>query len=446
MDPNPGVHSMGGADDEADLNAELAALLADDDAPGPKRPNRASEGPNAQAKKKPTLTLEQQVALALKDPTDDGDDEVDENDLMDELNEIMEDDGSDEAVITSAPAKTPSPVRSQPTPAAVHTAPAAPTIPAARAASRPASHELEMLINRRDQYKLAALKAKNAGDLDNARRNIAVAKQFDTVISAAEAGQPVDLSQMPPPPGEAPRAQEQRQRSEAPANVPKSLHEDLTARMAVLQESQTKAQGEGNSSKARRLGRQVDAYKEAIVACKANKPYNYAELSLPPGFEPLRSPVSTPATSQPAALPTAPATASTASAPAAASAAAAAAPKSLEEDLKKRMSFLAKSQAKAREEGNSSKARRLGRQVDAYKEAIVACKANKPYNYAELCLPPGFEPLASSSASSGGTPATDAPSAPRPSVGNRPANPSKLQRQLSRSANQTLVFLQVSDI
>ena len=57
-----------------------------------------------------------------------------------------------------------------------------------------------MLKARGDQYKMAALQSKRAGDTATAGKLFKTAKQFDKVIEALKAGQPIDLSQMPPPP------------------------------------------------------------------------------------------------------------------------------------------------------------------------------------------------------------------------------------------------------
>ena len=57
-----------------------------------------------------------------------------------------------------------------------------------------------MLSGRRNQYKKAALAAKKKGDMAMATKYAKTAKQFDRVLEAVASGNPVDLSQMPPPP------------------------------------------------------------------------------------------------------------------------------------------------------------------------------------------------------------------------------------------------------
>uniref|UniRef100_A0A2K5J3R3 Coiled-coil and C2 domain-containing protein 1A n=1 Tax=Colobus angolensis palliatus TaxID=336983 RepID=A0A2K5J3R3_COLAP len=61
---------------------------------------------------------------------------------------------------------------------------------------------LAQLQSRQREYKLAALHAKQQGDTAAAARHFRVAKSFDAVLEALSRGEPVDLSCLPPPPGE----------------------------------------------------------------------------------------------------------------------------------------------------------------------------------------------------------------------------------------------------
>lgn len=56
---------------------------------------------------------------------------------------------------------------------------------------------LNILTQRRDEYKLAAVKLKRSGDVPTAITYMKIAKQFDGVIKAVENGEQVDLRQMP---------------------------------------------------------------------------------------------------------------------------------------------------------------------------------------------------------------------------------------------------------
>ncbi|RZF33991.1 hypothetical protein LSTR_LSTR006907 [Laodelphax striatellus] len=178
---------------------------------------------------------------------------------------------------------------------------------------------VKMLADRRNAYKLAALKAKKAGDVDAAVKYLKVSKQFDMVIQAVEEGKTVDLSEMPPPPDAEQGSPKQQQPSFIPAASPKqedekqhssdqpmsiqpaeepetpevyevnynSVAEALEARLKLYQTQEAAAQEAGNSRKARQMGRIVKQYKDAIRLNNAGKPIPVEELPNPPGYAPI---------------------------------------------------------------------------------------------------------------------------------------------------------------
>lgn len=64
------------------------------------------------------------------------------------------------------------------------------------------AEQLEFLENRKKQFMKAALQAKQKNDLDQAKTLLRKAKGFDPMIEAARDGKPVDISQVPSPPGD----------------------------------------------------------------------------------------------------------------------------------------------------------------------------------------------------------------------------------------------------
>ncbi|XP_055529927.1 coiled-coil and C2 domain-containing protein 1-like [Wyeomyia smithii] len=187
--------------------------------------------------------------------------------------------------------------------------------------------KLKSLNERKDQYKAAALEAKKAGNTEKALKYIKTVKQFDTVINALESGQEVDLSRMPPPPSEvndsvtaAPplvpprRARKEEDRVQKDAEVPdhtptvelpaaeapapdEEPEEDLIQAATIMEALQQRlekyksvekaAKDENNASKARRIGRIVKQYEDAIKLHKAGKPIPLDELPTPPGYAPI---------------------------------------------------------------------------------------------------------------------------------------------------------------
>ncbi|XP_030674659.1 coiled-coil and C2 domain-containing protein 1B isoform X1 [Nomascus leucogenys] len=167
-----------------------------------------------------------------------------------------------------------------------------------------------LLSSRQREYKVAALSAKRAGELDRARELMRIGKRFGAVLEALEKGQPVDLSAMPP----APEDLEPRQASQAPTapsvippaveRVQPVMAPDVPATPVAPTESQTvldalqqrlnkyreagiQARSGGDERKARMHERIAKQYQDAIRAHRAGRKVNFAELPVPPGFPPI---------------------------------------------------------------------------------------------------------------------------------------------------------------
>ncbi|XP_058118831.1 coiled-coil and C2 domain-containing protein 1-like isoform X2 [Anopheles coustani] len=218
--------------------------------------------------------------------------------------------------------------------------------PVLEEAATPDDPKLRLLNERKAQYKQAALNAKKAGNNEEAMGYVKVLKQFDVVIRALENGEEVDLSRMPPPPkefnsgtttasvnqptvpsGGRPKEESKlQQEAEVPSQpslpVPAEGEEEeaaeenlilgttvleaLEQRLEKYKSVEQAAKEEGNSSKARRIGRIVKQYQDAIKLHKAGKPVPFDELPTPPGYGPI--PVDgPPKPSTPAAGPSKPA-------------------------------------------------------------------------------------------------------------------------------------------
>lgn len=182
--------------------------------------------------------------------------------------------------------------------------------------------KLELLKKRQHEYKIAAVAWKKSGQLEEAVKYIKIAKRFDEVIAALTAGEPVDLSDMPPTPDlpAAPAAtamevsdqsvakeeSETQEAAEEPAAAVtgEGIEGALKERLEVYRRTKTAAEEEGNSSKARRYGRICKQYEDAIKLHSRGKPIPVDELPVPPGFPPIV--LNTPAPVAPAVTPAAP--------------------------------------------------------------------------------------------------------------------------------------------
>nr|XP_031838756.1 coiled-coil and C2 domain-containing protein 1-like isoform X2 [Nomia melanderi] len=168
---------------------------------------------------------------------------------------------------------------------------------------------LNLLKSRQQEYKIAAVAWKKAGNLKEALQCVNVAKQFDIVIAAVNAGDSVDLSDMPPSPNtpgtntvapapEFPKTENEIQgeaTTEQPSTEAKpvgleNLELALKERLEVYRRSKTTAETEGNSSKARRYGRICKQFEDALKLHARGKPVPLDELPVPPGFPPLSAP------------------------------------------------------------------------------------------------------------------------------------------------------------
>nr|XP_004555305.2 coiled-coil and C2 domain-containing protein 1B [Maylandia zebra]XP_023010882.2 coiled-coil and C2 domain-containing protein 1B [Maylandia zebra] len=158
----------------------------------------------------------------------------------------------------------------------------------------------KMLLERQQEYKMAALRAKNQGDVEQAKLYFKTSKSFDAVIEALEKGQSVDLSGLPSPPGQggssapvaaAPAGQSTQPTPPAAAapapSAPKDVLEALEQRRAKYTEASAQAKASGDDRKARMHDRIAKQYQSAIRAHKAGKAVNFDELPVPPGFPPI---------------------------------------------------------------------------------------------------------------------------------------------------------------
>uniref|UniRef100_H2LF51 Coiled-coil and C2 domain containing 1B n=1 Tax=Oryzias latipes TaxID=8090 RepID=H2LF51_ORYLA len=149
------------------------------------------------------------------------------------------------------------------------------------------------LLERQREYKAAALRAKKQGDVEKAKLYFKASKNFDAVIEALEKGQAVDLSGLPPSPGQGEERWHQRFSSlssstaQSAPSAPKDALEALEQRRAKYAEASAQAKAAGDDRKARMHDRIAKQYQSAIRAHKAGKPVNFDELPVPPGFPPI---------------------------------------------------------------------------------------------------------------------------------------------------------------
>ncbi|XP_066181583.1 coiled-coil and C2 domain-containing protein 1B isoform X3 [Sylvia atricapilla] len=168
-----------------------------------------------------------------------------------------------------------------------------------------------ILLRRQKEYKLAALKAKQQGDLEKAKEYMKAGKKFNVVLEALDSGQPVDLQNMPPSPQDLeslgqvqdaskqkvpPRvgssqdlatAEPQTQEASESLQQPRTVLEALQQRLEKYRAAAAQAKASGDDRKGRMHDRIAKQYQDAIRAHKAGRKVNFSELPVPPGFPPL---------------------------------------------------------------------------------------------------------------------------------------------------------------
>lgn len=164
------------------------------------------------------------------------------------------------------------------------------------------NEKLEQLKKRQQEYKVAALKWKKAGNIEEALKCIKTSKQFDTVINALLSGEPIDLSDMPPSPSlpmstaeppvntEVPEKQENETQEATEELAPvtgSGIEGALKERLEVYRRAKTVADEENNTRKSRQYGRICKQYEDAIKLFTRGKSIAIDELPVPPGFPPI---------------------------------------------------------------------------------------------------------------------------------------------------------------
>ncbi|XP_074953719.1 coiled-coil and C2 domain-containing protein 1B [Phalacrocorax aristotelis] len=168
-----------------------------------------------------------------------------------------------------------------------------------------------LLLRRQKEYKLAALKAKQQGDLEKAKEYMKAGKKFNVILEALDSGQLIDLENMPPSPQDleslgniqGPSKQKvpalvgssqdlktpELHPQVAPASLqqPETVLEALQQRLEKYKSAAAQAKASGDDRKGRMHERIAKQYQDAIRAHKAGRKVNFSELPVPPGFPPL---------------------------------------------------------------------------------------------------------------------------------------------------------------
>uniref|UniRef100_A0A8C3GCS8 Coiled-coil and C2 domain-containing protein 1B n=1 Tax=Cyclopterus lumpus TaxID=8103 RepID=A0A8C3GCS8_CYCLU len=133
-----------------------------------------------------------------------------------------------------------------------------------------------LLLERQKEYKMAALRAKKQGDVEQARLHFMTSKKFDAVVEALEKGQAVDLDGLPP----SPQGEESAAPTVAPS-APKDVLEALEQRRAKYVEASNQAKASGDDRKARMHDRIAKVREETLLLIQITNEFYYS------GFPPI---------------------------------------------------------------------------------------------------------------------------------------------------------------
>ncbi|KAF4526724.1 hypothetical protein B566_EDAN015756 [Ephemera danica] len=365
-------------DNDDDLEAELLALTTGSGAARPKR-----------VKPPASANLDAMIAASMKDIPSDDDVSVDENDpellvitavsngldLQAELGDLV----PEEAPLPPAPAASRS------------------------AATTPATGgQVPLLEQRLSMYQEAENNAKQAGDSARARRLSRGIKTLTDQLKQARAGRqiadvdippevavtPTRPSRVAPPPPVTPSGSQSSVPSPAPSAAPQRLIDDSDAsQLAELLRRQL--QFKQAALAAKKSGDNESALKYMRVSKMPELPMSapIPEPKPAPAPQPLPQEAEVQGQGAPEAEPTpkAPNLPPELLSPPA--------PANVAESLAQRLIRYQAEERLAKEAGNSSKARRMGRICKQYQDAIKLHKAGKPIPVDELPTPPGYVPI-----------------------------------------------------
>ena len=299
-------------DDEFDITeedlAKMAASMVDDRA---KKPNPVEQLSKPLVKPKPQMVEVKGKKVpppGWNIPMDDDDDEFDisEEDLARMAAGMVDDRVKKPKLAEQDVAQSKLSMKPKPTP------PIQPPVIQEVVSGSTNDERTKILLERKSQYLTAAKQAQAKGDDGSYKSYRVKALQFEKVLTALKSGQDVDLSQMPgPPPGFTSSIDTSKfasptsvkSTSSGASNLaaegddeelvddsipkPKTVLEALDQRLAKYKQGMDNAKAKNEASKARRMGRIVKQYEEAIKNTKQGKPVSYVELPTPPGYPPM---------------------------------------------------------------------------------------------------------------------------------------------------------------
>uniref|UniRef100_A0A8C5E844 Coiled-coil and C2 domain-containing protein 1B n=1 Tax=Gouania willdenowi TaxID=441366 RepID=A0A8C5E844_GOUWI len=144
----------------------------------------------------------------------------------------------------------------------------------------------QAVLSRQREYKLAAIQAKQNGDIDLAKEHYRTAKKLDSLLEAVDRGEQINLSSLPSPPEGVLLSHSTP--SGLWLQMELSLIQALQQRMDIYKSAAEGAKSKGDERKSRMHQRIVKQYQDSIKSLKAGRNVNLSDLPVPPGCPPLQ--------------------------------------------------------------------------------------------------------------------------------------------------------------
>lgn len=272
------------------------------------------------------------------------------------------------------------------------------------------AEEMRLLQSLRDGYKRAALGYKLNGFTDPALKMFRTAKQLDIMIEAINTNRPIDLKGLPPPAPLVPISRKslpQRTSTTSSQGMTGPSKNSLSHVIPSVEidtvQSEKTSREELDAAPTRRRHNPEDFVRKTSLSSGHSSSFNVSNVSseMSPSHASSKQTLLSPEDSRspsPSLSMVSDAISGTLSsavsrediarifnAPVQAL--------SVEEALQQRMEKYQETFEKAEAEGNSSKARRLGRIVKQYENAMKAHKSGSDFDFDSLPTPPGFPPI-----------------------------------------------------
>lgn len=144
--------------------------------------------------------------------------------------------------------------------------------------------QIEQLRRLKDEYKVLALNAKKANEIETAKEYLKKMREVETALESMRGGDSVGAAPSSKPASVDNRDNRDNRPTEEPVKQAGSLQEELEQRRKAIEQCMAKEQSMNNVPKVKMMTRVIKQYDTAIKAAKSGRQFDYASLPPAPGF------------------------------------------------------------------------------------------------------------------------------------------------------------------